>query len=63
MKSIIQFTKSFFDAFSEGIIKLGDSVQKTGLITHIFAFWCIGWGVIGFVYSFFYLISKIYGTF
>ena len=39
--------RSFFDAMSDGVAKLGQAVDKSGLIPVFLTFWCIGWGVLG----------------
>ena len=57
MKTILNFAKGFFIAVLEGVLKVAESVEKTGVIPHLFAFWCIGWGIIGIVY---YLFMFVY---
>jgi len=44
--------KKMFQELSNGIILLGESVNKSGLLIHIVAAWCIFCGFIGFLILF-----------
>lgn len=43
--------RSFMEELGKGVEDLGASIQKSGVLPHLIAFWCMAWGVIGFFIS------------
>lgn len=49
--------RSFMEELGKGAEALGSSIQKSGLLPHLIAFWCMIWGVLGLFISLFLVLG------